>query len=193
MSRVIDCCSFACFAGTLLAVMASVQSCMAAPDEERAGAVPVSAAMPQNAPPNPFPDAVVVPEGILDGGTEWLNTSQPIDLKDLRGKIVILDFWTYCCINCMHILPDLKFLEEKYPNQIVVIGVHSAKFNNEKDSQNIRDAILRYDIRHPVVNDSDMVLWRKFGTQAWPTLAIVDPEGRFAGSQSGEGQQRIVR
>lgn len=192
MSRVIDCCSFACFAGTLLAVMASVQSCMAAPDEERAGAVPVSAAMPQNAPPNPFPDAVVVPEGILDGGTEWLNTSQPIDLKDLRGKIVILDFWTYCCINCMHILPDLKFLEEKYPNQIVVIGVHSAKFNNEKDSQNIRDAILRYDIRHPVVNDSDMVLWRKFGTQAWPTLAIVDPEGRFVGSQSGEGHRELL-
>ena len=161
MSRVMNCRSSACFVGTVLAVTVSVQFCMAVPGQESAEVVPVYTAMPQKAPQNPFPDAVVVPEGILDGGTEWLNTSQPIDPKDLRGKIVILDFWTYCCINCMHVLPDLKFLEEKYASQIVVIGVHSAKFNNEKDSQNIRDAILRYDIRHPVINDSEMVLWRK--------------------------------
>ena len=156
--------------------------------KDAAPAAQVAAAVP---PTNPFPEAVAVPEGILDGGTEWLNTSQPIDMKDLKGKIVVLDFWTYCCINCMHVLPDLKFLEEKYANQIVVIGVHSAKFDNEKLSGNIRDAILRYDIRHPVVNDSEMVIWRKFGTRAWPTLAIVDPEGKFAGSQSGEGQRQL--
>jgi len=143
-------------------------------------------------PANPFPQAIAVPEGILDGGTEWLNTAQPIDMKDLKGKIVILDFWTYCCINCMHVLPDLAFLEEKYPNQIVVIGVHSAKFDNEKDSKNIRDAIVRYEIKHPVVNDSEMVLWRKFGTQAWPTVAIVDPEGKFVGAQSGEGHRDLL-
>jgi len=143
-------------------------------------------------PANPFPQAIAVPEGILDGGTEWLNTAQPIDMKDLKGKIVILDFWTYCCINCMHVLPDLAFLEKKYPNQIVVIGVHSAKFDNEKDSKNIRDAIVRYEIKHPVVNDSEMVLWRKFGTQAWPTVAIVDPEGKFVGAQSGEGHRDLL-
>ena len=143
-------------------------------------------------PANPFPQAIAVPEGILDGGTEWLNTAQPIDMKDLKGKIVILDFWTYCCINCMHILPDLAFLEEKYPNQIVVIGVHSAKFNNEKDSRNIRNAIVRYEIKHPVVNDSEMVLWRKFGTQSWPTVAIIDPEGKFVGAQSGEGHRDLL-
>ena len=142
-------------------------------------------------PQNPFPNAVAVPEGILDGGSEWLNTSRPIDLRDLRGKIVVLDFWTYCCINCMHVLPDLKFLEEKYGNQIVVIGVHSAKFDNEKDSKAIRDAIMRYEIQHPVVNDSEMLIWRKFGTQAWPTLALVDPEGKYAGSQSGEGHREL--
>ncbi len=146
----------------------------------------------QDEPVNPFPQAIAVPDGILDGGTEWLNTSQPIDMKDLKGKIVILDFWTYCCINCMHILPDLAFLEEKYANQIVVIGVHSAKFNNEKDSRNIRNAIVRYEIKHPVVNDSEMVLWRKFGTQAWPTVAIVDPEGKFVGAQSGEGHRDLL-
>lgn len=145
----------------------------------------------KEAPEDPFPRAVKVPEGILEGGTEWLNTSHPIDLKDLKGKVVVLDFWTYCCINCMHVLPDLKFLEEKYGNQLVVIGVHSAKFDNEKDSKNIRDAIMRYDIQHPVVNDSDMIIWRKFGTRAWPTLALIDPEGRYCGSQSGEGNREL--
>lgn len=142
-------------------------------------------------PLNPFPEAVKVPDGILEGGTAWLNTEQPIDLTDLKGKIVVLDFWTYCCINCMHVLPDLKFLEEKYPNQLVVIGVHSAKFDNEKVSQSIRDAIMRYEIQHPVVNDSEMVIWRKFGTSAWPTLALVDPEGNYCGSQSGEGNREL--
>jgi len=147
--------------------------------------------VPEEPPKNPFPEAVAVPDGILDGGTEWLNTSRPIDMKDLRGKVVVLDFWTYCCINCMHVLPDLKYLEEKYGNQLVVIGVHSAKFDNEKVSQSIRDAILRYEIEHPVVNDSEMLIWRKFGTRAWPTLALVDPEGKYAGSQSGEGNREL--
>ncbi len=145
----------------------------------------------QEPPQNPFPEAIKVPDGILEGGTAWLNTDQPIDLKDLKGKIVVLDFWTYCCINCMHVLPDLKFLEEKYPNQLVVIGVHSAKFDNEKVSESIRDAIMRYEIKHPVVNDSEMVIWRKFGTQAWPTLALIDPEGNYCGSQSGEGNREL--
>lgn len=142
-------------------------------------------------PSDPFPQAVKVPPGILDGGTEWLNTSRPLDLKDLRGKVVLLDFWTYCCINCIHVLPDLKFLEEKYANELVVIGVHSAKFDNEKLSENIRDAILRYEIKHPVVNDSEMLIWRRFGTRAWPTLALIDPEGRFIGRQGGEGHREL--
>lgn len=166
-----------------------------APLQEATPSAPAAAPAgqaPVNEPPeNPFPKAVKVPEGILEGGTEWLNTSHPIDLKDLKGKIVVLDFWTYCCINCMHVLPDLKFLEEKYGKQLVVIGVHSAKFDNEKDSKNIRDAIMRYDIQHPVVNDSDMIIWRKFGTRAWPTLALIDPEGRYCGSQSGEGNREL--
>jgi len=165
----------------------------AKPPAEKAGAdkPPAENAATAEPPKNPFPEAVAVPNGILDGGTEWLNTSRPIDMKDLRGKVVVLDFWTYCCINCMHVLPDLKYLEEKYGNQLVVIGVHSAKFDNEKVSQSIRDAILRYEIEHPVVNDSEMLIWRKFGTQAWPTLALVDPEGKYAGSQSGEGNREL--
>ena len=91
----------------------------------------------------------------LDGGVAWINTGGPIDLKQLRGKFVLLDFWTYCCINCMHILPVLKKLEHAFPNELVVIGVHSAKFEAEQDSKNITDAVLRYDIEHPVINDRD--------------------------------------
>jgi thiol-disulfide isomerase/thioredoxin len=145
-----------------------------------------------DAPENPFPKAVPVPADILDGGAEWLNTAKPLSIPELRGKIILLDFWTYCCINCMHILPDLKYLEEKYPGQLVVIGVHSAKFDNERDSKNIREAIQRYEIQHPVVNDNDMLIWRKFGTRAWPTVALIDPEGRYCGSQSGEGNRELL-
>jgi len=92
----------------------------------------------------------------------------------------------------MHILPDLRYLEEKYADHLVVIGVHSAKFDNERDSQNIREAIQRYEIEHPVVNDSDMLIWRKFGTRAWPTVALIDPEGKYCGSQSGEGNREML-
>ena len=86
-------------------------------------------------------------------GLQWLNSERPISIRQLRGKIVLLDFWTYCCINCMHIIPQLKKLEKKYPAELVVIGVHTAKFTTEKETDNIRQAILRYEIEHPVVND----------------------------------------
>lgn len=142
-------------------------------------------------PENPAATAIELPSGMLDGGTEWLNCSEPIDLKDLRGKVVLLDFWTYCCINCIHVMPDLKYLEDKYGDQLVVIGVHSAKFDNEKDSKNIRDAILRYEIKHPVVNDSNMTIWNRFGARSWPTLALIDPEGKFVGKQGGEGHREL--
>ncbi len=119
---------------------------------------PATATPPADEPPteNPFPGRFPAPS--LDGGVEWFNTAEPIDLRDLRGKIVLLDFWTYCCINCIHVLPDLKYLEERYPENLVVIGVHAPKFENEHDSENIRQAILRYEIAHPVVNDADMTI-----------------------------------
>lgn len=128
---------------------------------------------------------VAAPE--LEGGVSWLNTAGPVQLKDLKGKIVILDFWTYCCINCIHTLPDLAKLEKKYPNELVVIGVHSAKFDNEKESDNIRKAILRYEIGHPVVNDANMTIWRTYGVNSWPSLFLIDPEGYIVGRGSGEG------
>src|SRR5262245_44733016 len=117
----------------------------------------------------------------LEGGAGWYNTSGPIKMKDLKGKIVILDFWTLCCINCIHTLPDLAKLEKKYEKELVVIGVHSAKFENEKDGESIRKAVGRYQITHPVVNDADMKIWRRYDVSSWPTLVLIDPEGNLVG------------
>ncbi|MFT5526800.1 MAG: thiol-disulfide isomerase/thioredoxin, partial [Pirellulaceae bacterium] len=117
---------------------------------------------------------------------KWLNTSEPIKLKSLRGKFVVLDFWTYCCINCMHILPELKKLEHAYPDSVVVIGVHSAKFDEEKDEANIAEAVLRYEIEHPVVNDPRHEIWQQYGIQSWPSLLLIDPEGKAVLLKNGE-------
>ena len=130
-------------------------------------------------------------EGIVNApefppGLDWLNVDQPLRMADLRGKIVLLDFWTYCCINCMHVIPDLKKLEEKYADELVVIGVHSAKFTNEKGTEAIRQAVLRYDVEHPVVNDSGFQIWNEYAVKAWPTFVLINPKGKIIGTQSGE-------
>jgi thiol-disulfide isomerase/thioredoxin len=128
----------------------------------------------------------------LEGGVAWLNSAGPVKLKDLRGKFVILDFWTLCCINCIHTLPDLAKLEKKYAKELVVIGVHTAKFDNEKDTESIRKAVLRYEISHPVVNDANQRIWRTYGAQSWPTIALIDPEGNYLGQTSGEGNYELL-
>lgn len=122
----------------------------------------------------------------------WLNTDKPLSLKKLRGRIVILDFWTYCCINCLHVLPDLKYLEQKYKDSLTVIGVHSAKFDNEKDIENIRQAILRYDIEHPVLVDKDFRVWQEYAVRAYPSFMVIDPEGYVIASFIGEGKRDIL-
>nr|XP_022919301.1 NHL repeat-containing protein 2 [Onthophagus taurus] len=114
-------------------------------------------------------------------GLEWFNTSEPLSfIHQLKGKVVLLDFFTYCCINCMHILPGLRKIEEKFgiEDGLVVIGVHSAKFSNEKHSKNVLSAIQRYNITHPVVNDPFMDMWNKCNIICWPTLLLIDPKGR---------------
>lgn len=133
-----------------------------------------------------FPFQTRVPAPTLSGAGEWLNTSGPLDPSELRGKFVLLDFWTYCCINCMHILPELKKLEHAYPNNLVVVGIHSGKFENEKDAENIRAAILRYEIEHPVLNDPDYVLWNRYNVDTWPSLRLIDPEGNLVAASKGE-------
>ena len=124
----------------------------------------------------------------------WVNTDRPLFVHDdLKGNVVVLDFWTYCCINCMHILPDLEYIEEKYAGQpVVVIGVHSAKFDNEGDRDNILTACQRYDIAHPVIVDENHRIWSEYTVNSWPTLMVVDPEGRVVGSLSGEGNRETL-
>jgi thiol-disulfide isomerase/thioredoxin len=128
----------------------------------------------------------------LEGGHGWLNTDAPLTLARLRGKVVLLDFWTYGCVNCMHVIPDLKRLEEKYARQLVVIGVHSAKFANEKETENIRRIILRYGLEHPVVNDADFRIWNAYDVNSWPTLVLIDTAGYDVGRVSGEGNYETL-
>ncbi len=125
----------------------------------------------------------------LDGAVGWIYTDGPIHLEKLRGKIVLLDFWTYCRINCQQILPDLAILESKYKNQLVVIGVHTGKFDAEKETENIREKVREYGIKHPVANDANEVIMDRFATlradnlrpgkMGWPTLVLIDARGEI--------------
>ena len=125
-------------------------------------------------------------------GLDWLNVAEPVSLEALRGKVVLLDFWTYGCINCIHIIPDLKRLEAEYPDELVVIGVHSAKFTNEAQTENIREVIQRYDLEHPVVNDAAFEIWDSYQARAWPTIVLIDPAGNVVGTHAGEGVYEVV-
>jgi len=124
----------------------------------------------------------------------WLNTDQPLSFKgNLKGQVVVMDFWCYCCINCMHVLPDLDYLEKKYADQpVVILGVHSNKYDNEADPANIRAAIQRYTITHPVVVDEKMAIWNHYDVHSWPTLVVVGADGKIIGQVSGEGHRDLL-
>lgn len=132
-----------------------------------------------------MPHPVHAPE-IDRPGLTWLNTPQPLGLDQLAGRLVILDFWTFCCINCIQVLPTLARIEAAWPEQVAVIGVHSPKFAAERDPANVASAIARHGIRHPVIHDPDMELWRRYAVRAWPTLVLISPTGHVIGSVSGE-------
>ena len=124
---------------------------------------------------------------------DWINTGgKRLSLAQLRGKVVLLDFWTFGCVNCMHVIPDLKKLEATYPRELVVIGVHTAKFANEGRTEAIRSVVQRYELEHPVLNDRDYDVWRNYGVNAWPTFALIDPEGRLIGTLAGEGHYEVL-
>ena len=126
----------------------------------------------------------------LPTNLEWFNTSRPLSLAELRGRVVLLDFWTYCCINCMHVLSDLKYLEEKYGERLAVIGLHSPKFPNERVGAQLQKAINRYHIRHPVAHDPQFQVWRSYAIKAWPSVLVIDPEGYVVGVMRGEGRRQ---
>ncbi len=121
-------------------------------------------------------------------GRGWLNTGgKNLNLEALRGKIVLLDFWTFCCINCLHVLDELRPLEEKYSDVLVTVGVHSPKFEHEADPEALAAAVERYEIHHPVLDDPELATWKAYTARAWPTLVVVDPEGYIVAHLSGEG------
>ena len=180
-------------AGALLASACSAANDPTTADAPEAGGTAAPEADGTIAPATPAPSvAGTVAAPSFPEGLDWLNTATPIDLESLRGKVVLLDFWTYGCINCIHIIPDLKRLEAEYPNELVVIGVHSAKFTNESQTANIREVVQRYELEHPVVNDQNFDIWNAWGTQAWPTVAVIDPAGNVVGTHAGEGVYEVV-
>lgn len=121
-------------------------------------------------------------------GRNWLNTGgEQLSLEKLRGKIVLLDFWTFCCINCLHVLDEMRPLEEQYSDVLVTVGVHSPKFEHEADPVAIAAAVERYEIHHPVLDDPELDTWKAYAARAWPTLVVVDPEGYVVAHLSGEG------
>ncbi|MFD9211987.1 NHL domain-containing thioredoxin family protein [Streptomyces sp. NPDC059544] len=134
---------------------------------------------------------VRAPELIGKGG--WLNTGgNELTLADLRGRITILDFWTFCCINCLHVLDELRELEEKHRDTTVIIGVHSPKFVHEAEHQAVADAVERYEVHHPVLDDPELATWKQYAVRAWPTLVVIDPEGYVVAQHAGEGHAHAI-
>ncbi|MGW0860880.1 NHL domain-containing thioredoxin family protein [Streptomyces sp. NPDC002611] len=134
---------------------------------------------------------VRAPELIGKGG--WLNTGgQQYTLADLRGRIVVLDFWTFCCVNCLHVLDELREMEEKHRDTVVVIGVHSPKFVHEAEHQAVVDAVERYGVEHPVLDDPELATWKQYAVRAWPTLVVIDPEGYVVAQHAGEGHVHAI-
>ncbi|MFE2426227.1 NHL domain-containing thioredoxin family protein [Streptomyces sp. NPDC059373] len=134
---------------------------------------------------------VRAPELIGEGG--WLNTGgKELTLADLRGSIVILDFWTFCCVNCLHVLDELRELEEKHRDTVVIVGVHSPKFVHEADHRAVVDAVERYGVHHPVLDDPALATWKQYAVRAWPTLTVIDPEGYVVAQHSGEGHAHAL-
>ncbi len=128
----------------------------------------------------------------FDPKLPWLNVKRALTLEDLMGKVVILDFWTYGCINCIHVLADLRRLEHEYGNKLAVIGIHTPKFDNEKNLETLRSILVRYDIEHPVVNDVEFTLAEYYGMRAWPTQVVIDPRGQIVGGVRGEGNYELL-
>ncbi|MFE4464869.1 NHL domain-containing thioredoxin family protein [Oerskovia sp. NPDC056781] len=121
-------------------------------------------------------------------GRGWLNTGgRDVSLADLRGRVVVLDFWTFCCVNCLHVLDELRELEEARRDDLVIIGVHSPKFEHEADPVALAAAVERYEVRHPVLDDPELVTWSAYTARAWPTLVVIDPEGYVVAQMAGEG------
>ncbi|MCE3255642.1 MAG: hypothetical protein K0R25_1136 [Rickettsiaceae bacterium] len=123
---------------------------------------------------------------LSEGNLKWINVSRNLSTSDLKNRVILLDFWTYACVNCMQMIPEVKKLEQEFGDKLLVVGVHSGKFDNEKEIENIKKAVLKYDISHPVVNDANFKIWKSFDVSAWPTLILLDPSGTVRKKYEGE-------
>ncbi|MEU5112319.1 NHL domain-containing thioredoxin family protein [Streptomyces longwoodensis] len=146
-----------------------------------------------DSPPRRAPRRVRVRAPELVGKGGWLNTGgRPYTLADLRGRVVVLDFWTFCCINCLHVLDELRELEERHRDTLVVVGVHSPKFVHEAEHGAVVDAVERYGVAHPVLDDPELATWKQYAVRAWPTLVVIDPEGYVVAQHAGEGHVHAI-
>ncbi len=120
-------------------------------------------------------------------GTHWLN-SAPLRLADLRGKVVLVEFWTLGCSNCRHVEPYVKKWQQRYADQgLVVIGVHTPEFDYEKEPGRVRDYVRQHGIHHAVVLDNDFAIWNRYGNRYWPAMYLIDKKGSVCAVQIGEG------
>jgi thiol-disulfide isomerase/thioredoxin len=128
----------------------------------------------------------------LRGSGGWINTDTALSLRDLRGRVVVLDFWTFCCINCLRVIEELRDLEQRFGGRLVVIGVHSPKFPHESDHAAVARAVARHRLAHPVLDDPELETWQQYGVRAWPTLVVIDPDGYVVAMASGEANGQAL-
>lgn len=128
---------------------------------------------------------------------DWLNTKDEKDLsltRELKNKLTIVDFWSSCCINCIHVLAEMEHLEKVFKDrkEVAFVGCHSAKFDNEKDLYMLKQAVIRYDIQHPVFNDRDFIFWQSQDVNCWPTIIVIGPNQKVILKVTGEDNQETL-
>ncbi len=128
----------------------------------------------------------------IEGITDWIN-SPPLQLNDLKGKVVLIDFWTYSCINCIRTLPYLKDWYAKYHNAgLVIIGIHAPEFEFERNIGNVKAAVLKNGIQYPVALDNQFVTWKNYNNQYWPAHYLIDKKGMLVYQHFGEGEYDVT-
>jgi len=152
-------------------------------------------------PPQPSPEPAVRPTAVQPpelpdhgpapeiSGSSWVNSDVALRLEELRGQVVLLEMWTFGCINCQHVIPSLREWHASYADQgLVIIGNHYPEFGYERELANLRDAVQRLEIAYPVVQDNDGANWRAYHNHYWPTLYLIDKRGHLRYQHIGEGE-----
>jgi len=140
---------------------------------------------PQSGPQRPAPD--------FSQGLDWLNTSAPLKLAHVAGKIILLNFWTSCSVKGHHVLAQLQTLQTDFPSELLLIGIHSPKYPAQQRSTHLLSTLLRYNITYPVLNDRDLVMCSRYGVRTWPTLVLIDPHNHVVGSTTGNDALPTLR